>query len=289
MAEITQYSYAKVNLTLDVLQKRPDSYHEVRMIMQTLKLRDIVRIKTDKAQSGITVETNLPYLPTDRRNLAFKAAELFFAQTGIENPGVSITLFKRIPVSAGLAGGSGNASAVLKGLNSLFEARLSHEKLLEMGLKLGADVPYCMTGGTALAEGIGEKLKPLRKMPHAYVVLVKPPFSMSTAAVYGALDSQKIVKRPDTAGALRAIEEGDLCALARRMYNVLFDVVRLKHRVVSEIRDELILHGALGAVMSGSGPSVFGLFENAEQAKAAYEALKKKVHDTFLTETENVV
>lgn len=287
MAEITENSYAKINLTLDVLERRPDAYHEVRMIMQTLRLHDTVKIATCGAPGDIALASNLPYLPCDGRNLAFKAAVLFFAVTGIKNPGIAIELLKRIPVSAGLAGGSGNAAAVLKGLNTLFCANRSLSELQKLGERLGADVPYCLLGGTALAEGIGEKLTVLKPMPHAFVVLSKPPFSVSTASVYFELDSRKIQSRPDTAGALNAIEGGSILELARRMYNVLADVVSKKHRAVSEIREELIANGALGAVMSGSGPTTFGLFETREQAAAAYDTLKKKYSDTFLTETNN--
>ncbi|MDP4109782.1 MAG: 4-(cytidine 5'-diphospho)-2-C-methyl-D-erythritol kinase [Bacillota bacterium] len=287
MAEILQNSYAKINLTLDVLSKRQDSYHEVRMIMQTIELHDTLRIETAGEPGEIRVRSNLSYLPTDSRNLAYKAAQLFFDETGIKNPGLTIDLKKRVPVSAGLAGGSGNAAAVLKGLNALFGAGISHEKLCKLGEAIGADVPFCLTGGTMLAEGIGEKLTPLKAVPHAFVVLTKPAFSVSTAAVYKALDSRRIISHPDTAGALKAIDGQNLAELSIRLYNVLFDVVRLQHRTVSEIREELIVNGALGAVMSGSGPSVFGFFEKKEAAQTAYNTLKSKYRDTFLTETRN--
>lgn len=287
VADITQNSYAKINLTLDVLEKRPDAYHEVRTIMQEVKLHDTIRITTVGAPGTIAITSNLPYLPCDGRNLAFKAATLFFAETGIKNPGITIELQKRIPVSAGLAGGSGNAAAVLEGLNTLFCANRSLVELQKLGERLGADVPFCLLGGTAFAEGIGEKLTVLRSLPHAFVVLSKPPVSVSTASVYTELDSRKIQSRPDTAGALNAITEGSILELARRMYNVFADVVEKKHRAILDIRDELIANGALGAVMSGSGPTTFGLFTNREHASAAYDALKNKYSDTFLTETMN--
>lgn len=273
-------AYAKVNLSLDVLGRFPNGYHEVQMIMQSVSLWDTLEI-LPKAE-GITVKTNLPYLPTDERNLAHKAAKLFFEETGIKG-GATIDIEKNIPVAAGLAGGSTDAAAVLRGLNALYEAGLSLEDLMAMGLKLGADVPYCLMGGTALSEGIGEKLTPLPEMPEAYLVLAKPSAHVSTQWVYETLDKSEIQKRPDTTSMLSALQEGDLTKLCRGMGNVLQAVTE---KAVPEVSDYIRIfqkEGAISAMMSGSGPTVFGIFDREEKAKNAVEALKKLTKEVFLT------
>lgn len=280
--ELNIKSYAKINLTLDVLRRRADGYHEVKMIMQTIKLHDEVRVS--KKENGIELHTNVFYIPTDERNLAFRAAQLFFEKTGIKG-GTHIILKKNIPVAAGLAGGSGNAAAVLCALNRLYHAGLTADELAEIGVEIGADVPYCIVGGTMLAEGIGEKLTVLSPMPHCFAVLVKPELSVSTKKVYEALDMRKIREHPDTNGVIVALKTGNKKEIAIRMYNVLQQVTEQMHPEIAKIRSRLLGYGAAGAIMSGSGPTVFGLFEQKETAERAYRAMRQCYPETFLTET----
>lgn len=286
MKEITLKSRAKINITLDVTSKREDGYHLVKMIMQTIDLADDVTVRTGVG-GNISIKNNLPYLPRDNRNLAYRAAELFFSHTGLGNDGVFINIHKRIPVAAGLAGGSTNGAAVLKALNTLYNTNLSIETLMDIGLKLGADVPYCICGGTMLAEGIGEILTKLSPMPECTVVLCKPPFSVSTAMVYSKLNCAKLQERPDTAGVIYALATNDYSGIVHRMYNVMEDVTGGMHREIGEIKKVLLDCGADGAVMSGSGPSTFGLFSNQENAQKAYSMLKAVYKDTFITKIYN--
>lgn len=282
MEKITRKAYAKINLTLDVLGRLPNGYHTVRMVMQSVSLHDEVTVGL-----GGTAETwcSLPWLPVDGTNLARRAAELFYAETGLPDPGTSIRLEKRIPVAAGLAGGSTDAAAVLRALDTLHGTALGDERLCGIGLKLGADVPYCLLGGTMLAEGIGERLRRLPSCPQAYVVLVKPPFSVSTAAAYAAMDAHQPTIRPDTEGMLRALEAGALEEVCHRLYNVMEPAIGDRSRQIAEIRGRLLDCGALGVVMSGSGPTVFGLFREHGTAEAACQALKAEYPDCFLCET----
>lgn len=282
MKEISIQAHAKINLTLDVTGKREDGYHLVKMVMQTLKLHDdvIVRIGTG---GGITIESALPWLPKDRRNLAYQAAEAFIKKTQVDAGGVAITLKKRIPVAAGLAGGSADAAAVLLALNKLFGGPMNETQLKETGLLLGADVPYCLTGGTMLAEGIGEELTALAPLPPCKVVLCKPPFSVSTKDIYTRLDTSRMERHPDTAGVIAALRQEDINGVAHRMYNVMEEVCAGLHKEVNEIKHILLECGALGAVMSGSGPTVFGLFQQEDTAGQAYRLLKGRFQDTFLT------
>ena len=288
MKTIKIYARAKINLTLDVLGKREDSYHEVAMIMQTIKLADIIDITLNNSKK-ITLTTNLTFLPTNNKNIAYKACELFLEEIGIKNQGVHINIFKKIPVSAGLAGGSTNAAAVLIGLNKLLRTKLSMSKLMSMGAKLGADVPFCVHGGTMLATGIGEKLERLRFIPKCKVVLCKPPFSISTASVYKELDSIKIQNRPDTKQALQCIKSSDFYGLTKRMYNVLEDVTAKNHKEINEIKKTLIDFNANGVLMSGSGPTVFGLFDNEKNALNATAFLRKTYKDTHITDVSNYI
>lgn len=287
MNTLTLNSYAKINLSLDVVGRRPDGYHEVCMVMQTINLYDQVSVTISQKRGDISVQSNLSFLPCDRRNLAYKACEIFFEKAGIKNPGIQVALQKRIPVSAGLAGGSGNAAAVLKALNSLFGTGFSTERLCAIGKRLGADVPYCLLGGTVLCEGIGEKMTRLRPLPETFLVLIKPPFSVSTPKVYAAFDQKKVTAHPDTKGLLKAIDQADLPGIAQRMYNVFSDIVAAKKKVIREIENDLIGSGAMGAVMSGSGPSVFGIFRNDAEAKKAYQMLSPKYPYAFFTKTIN--
>lgn len=287
MPVITVYAYAKLNLTLDVLGKREDGYHDLRMLMQTVTLRDTIKLDTNGGE-GVTVTTNLRYLPSDSRNIAAKAAERFLSETGADC-GVSIRIEKHIPVCAGMAGGSADGAAVLRGLRDLLHPELTNRELARMGEAVGSDVPYCVLGGTMLAEGRGEVLTSMPPMPMCHVVICKPNFSISTPALFSKIDCRKIVRRPDTAGAVRCLEEGDLAGLARRIYNVFEDILPAQYRDVGIIRGQMIERGALGAGMSGTGPSVFGLFEEETAAREAYQALKTAYPATFLAKIKNEV
>lgn len=281
--ETVRYAYAKINLTLDVTGKRSDGYHTVKMVMQSITLHDDVAVRLTRG-GGFRVSTNLFYLPVDGRNLAMRAAKLFYERTGIQNHGTEIRIKKRIPVAAGLAGGSTDAAAVLVALNRLHGANLNTETLCSYGLELGADVPYCIRGGTMLAEGIGETLTPLAAMPHCYVVLVKPSFSVSTAEVYAHMNGGNVSPRPDTAGMLESLDAGDYSGICHRLYNVMEPVADARHAEISEIRDRLLSCGAEGAVMSGSGPTMYGLFQDEQKARAASRALAKRFKETYFSE-----
>lgn len=274
MRQIELKALAKINLGLDVLGKRENGYHDVRMVMQSIYLYDDVKIER-KTASGIELHSNLYYLPTGDGNIAYKAAQMMMEEFGIEE-GVRITLNKHIPVAAGMAGGSSNAAAVLFGMNRLFGLKLSAQELMERGVKLGADIPYCILRGTVLAEGIGEELKILPAMPKCTVLVAKPPVSVSTKVVYEALDSSQITNHPDIDGLLEALKEGNLKKIASRMGNVLEDVTIPMHPVIEDIKQAMKDCGALNAMMSGSGPTVFGLFENKMAARKAQEVIRRK-------------
>lgn len=273
MKEIRMKALAKINLGLDVVRKREDGYHEVRMIMQTVKLYDQIDIhKMDKP--GIRLKTNLQYLPVDENNLAYRAARLLIEEFGIPK-GVSIRLRKVIPIAAGMAGGSSDAAAVLVGLNRIFQLGLTKQELMERSVKLGADVPYCILRGTALAEGIGEKLTRLPAMPKCHVLLAKPGIHVSTKMVYTNLRADELVSHPDIDGQIAAIRERDLRRAAELMGNVLETVTIPAYPVIGKIKEKMMAYGALGAMMSGSGPTVFGLFEDEEKARYAYEKMRR--------------
>lgn len=267
-------AYGKINLGLDVLRKREDGYHEVRMIMQTVGLYDQIDLFF-RQRPGIEIETNLPYLPVNENNLVYKAAHVLMEEFQVTN-GVFIRLRKLIPVAAGMAGGSSDAAAVLVGINKMFHLGLSREELMARGVKIGADVPYCIMRGTALSEGIGEKLTALPPMPQCQVLLAKPAISVSTKYVYENLhaNSLKPSQHPDIDGMAEAISEGNLLDVSNRLGNVLELVTAKKYPVIEEIKEVMNRHGALGALMSGSGPTVFGLFDNPKAASLAYEELR---------------
>lgn len=274
MKQIELKALAKINLGLDVLGRRENGYHDVRMVMQSIYLYDDVKIERVE-RPGIEVRTNLYFLPTDENNIAYKAAAMLMEEFGIKE-GVIITLDKHIPVAAGMAGGSSNAAAVLFGVNRMFELGLTREELMERGVKLGADVPYCIMRGTVLAEGIGEELTVLPAMPKCTVLIAKPSISVSTKVVYEALDAKAIIEHPDIDGLIAGLEKGDLHQVAVAMGNVLEDVTVPMHPVIDDIKNEMKAAGALNAMMSGSGPTVFGLFENKMQAKKAQETIREK-------------
>ena len=267
-------AYGKINLGLDVLRRRDDGYHEVRMIMQTVGIYDRIDL-IYKETPGITVETNLYYLPDNENNLVYKAAKLLMDEFHVQK-GVHIKLRKFIPVAAGMAGGSSDAAAVLFGVNKMFSLGLTTEQLMERGVKIGADVPYCVMRGTALSEGIGEILTPLPMPPQCQVLIAKPGISVSTKFVYENLHANdlKPEQHPDIDGMIEAIKQKDLYGIADRFGNVLETVTIPAYPVIQEIKDLMMEHGAIGALMSGSGPTVFGLFTNPKAAAKAHEEMR---------------
>ena len=283
MRSLTLPAPAKLNLTLDILGSRSDGYHEMRMVMQSVSLADRVTLELGPA-GGVRADSGLGFLPKDRKNLAVSAALAFYEALGQEPPGLRITLEKKIPVCAGTAGGSSDAAAVLRGLNELSGAGLSPETLAEIGARVGSDVPYCVLGGTMLAEGRGEVLTPLPSLPACSIVLCKPAFSISTPVLFQAWDRQKRRLRPDTDGLITALDAGDLPGIAQRVYNVFEAVLTAnQRREIDRIKNALIQSGALGAAMTGSGPTVFGIFDREDLAKAAADQLAEQYSEVFLT------
>lgn len=278
-------AHAKLNLTLDVLGKRPDGYHDLRMIMQSVELADTLTL-TRNDTGELRVSTNLHFLPNNEKNLAAQAALRWWERENAVPCGLDINIEKHIPVCAGLAGGSSDAAAVLRALNQMEDVRLSPERVAGIGTRVGSDVPYCVMGGTALAEGRGEVLTPLPPLPKCWVVLCKPEFSISTPALFAKIDSVRLRCRPDTQGAIAALERGDLAGVARRMYNVFEDTLPERQRArVNDIKNALIQCGALGASMSGTGPTAFGLFDDKALAQEARERLSDFGGEVFLTQT----
>ena len=283
MDKLTLKAMAKINLGLDVVRRRPDGYHEVRMIMQTVGLYD--RLTFEKTEEdALRLESSMKRLPTDGNNLIIRAASLLKEEFGIRE-GLSIRLDKRIPVAAGMAGGSTDAAAALTSVNRMFDLGLTEEQLRERAVKIGADVPYCLQGGTALSEGIGEILTALPPAPACHVVVAKPPVHVSTKWVYQNLHLEQVTEHPDIDGMAESIRQGDYAGVVRRLSNVLESVTVPRYPVIAQIRDFLRENGADGALMSGSGPTVFALFDDRERAKQALEALRKTglAAQTFLT------
>lgn len=284
MKTTTENAYAKLNLTLDILGKREDGYHDLRMVMQSVSLCDRVELTMTEGE-GILLATDWGFLPTDKKNIAVAAAEAFQRATGVKLDGLRIRLEKHIPVCAGTAGGSSDGAAVLRGLNRLCGTGLSLVELAKIGEEVGSDVPYCVIGGTMLAEGRGELLTALPALPHCYIVMCKPAFSISTPELYHRSDSVKLRCHPDAPGLIDALEHKDLVDVCRRMYNVFEDALPPQRAMaIQELRCTLIEHGALGACMSGSGPTVFGIFDDEATAAAAAEHMGTICKDTFLVE-----
>ena len=290
MDKIQLKALAKINLVLDVLRRREDGYHEVKMIMQTIGLHDDLEIRKTKTP-GIQVKTNLYYLPTNEHNLVYKAAKLLMDEFQIQD-GVSIQLKKRIPVAAGMAGGSSDGAAVLWGINQMYGLGLSMQALMERGVRLGADVPYCIQRGTALAEGIGEKLSVLPPMPKCTILIAKPGISVSTNFVYENLHANdlKPEQHPDVDSMIEAMRQKDLGLLCSRMGNVLETVTIPAYPVINEIKRTMMDNGAIGSMMSGSGPTVFGIFDSPVAAKQAMKAVRaaKLAKQICLTTPYNV-
>ena len=279
---------AKINLGLDILRKREDGYHEVRMIMQTIQMYDVLKMKKVK-KPGISLSVNYPYIPSDERNLVYKAAKLLMDEFQVKE-GVDICLEKFIPVAAGMAGGSSDAAAAMVGINRLFKLGLSERELMDRAVNIGADVPYCIMRGTALAEGIGEKLTRIAQIPDCFVLIGKPGISVSTKMAYESLQLDKISSHPDIDGMIRDIENGDLLTMTEKMGNVFEPGIIEKYPVIGEIKDLMEDNGALKAMMSGSGPTVFGIFDDREKMEVAAAVLResglaKPVFATEVTKT----
>ena len=279
---------AKINLGLDILRKREDGYHEVRMIMQTIQMYDVLKMKKVK-KPGISLSVNYPYIPSDERNLVYKAAKLLMDEFQVKE-GVDICLEKFIPVAAGMAGGSSDAAAAMVGINRLFKLGLSERELMDRAVNIGADVPYCIMRGTALAEGIGEKLTRIAQIPDCFVLIGKPGISVSTKMAYESLQLDKISSHPDIDGMIRDIENGDLLTMTEKMGNVFEPGIIEKYPVIGEIKDLMEDNGALKAMKSGSGPTVFGIFDDREKMEVAAAVLResglaKTVFATEVTKT----
>ena len=275
MNPIVRKAYAKINLGLDVVRRRPDGYHEVKMVMQTISLHDELRFEETEGKEIILVSNDNPLLPEDAKdNLIYRAAERIRREYGIDS-GVKITLQKNIPIAAGMAGGSTDAAATFHGLNQLWNLSMPMERMQELSVKLGADIPYCIMGGTALSEGIGEVLTPLPEPPQAYVLIAKPDISVSTKFVYENLHADTLKEHPDIDGMVEAIRNGDLHGITDRMENVLETVTEKTYPVISEIKEQMRNEGALNALMSGSGPTVFGIFEEETKALKAADRIRE--------------
>ncbi|MGN8806796.1 MULTISPECIES: 4-(cytidine 5'-diphospho)-2-C-methyl-D-erythritol kinase [unclassified Blautia] len=281
-------AFAKINLGLDILRKREDGYHEVRMIMQTIQMYDVLEMKKVK-KPGISLSVNYPYIPSDERNLVYKAAKLLMDEFQVKE-GVDIRLEKFIPVAAGMAGGSSDAAAAMVGMNHLFKLGLSEKDLMDRAVNIGADVPYCIMRGTALAEGIGEKLTRIAQVPDCYVLIGKPGIGVSTKTAYESLQLDKIQSHPDIDGMIRDIENGNLLAMTDKMGNVFESGIIGKYPVIGEIKDLMEANGALKAMMSGSGPTVFGIFDDREKMEAAAAVLRQSnlAKTVFATEVTKV-
>lgn len=281
-------AFAKINLGLDILRKREDGYHEVRMIMQTIQMYDVLEMKKVK-KPGISLSVNYPYIPSDERNLVYKAAKLLMDEFQVKE-GVDIRLEKFIPVAAGMAGGSSDAAAAMVGINHLFKLGLSEKDLMDRAVNIGADVPYCIMRGTALAEGIGEKLTRIAQVPDCYVLIGKPGIGVSTKTAYESLQLDKIQSHPDIDGMIRDIENGNLLAMTDKMGNVFESGIIRKYPVIGEIKDLMEASGALKAMMSGSGPTVFGIFDDREKMEAAAAVLRQSnlAKTVFATEVTKV-
>jgi len=280
---VTVEANAKINLTLDILGKRPDGFHEVAMVMQSIGLHDTLTM--EKTDGEIALSINVPWLKADEKNLAWRAAELVRQEYGLTG-GVRMELTKRIPIAAGLAGGSADAAAVLKGMNELYNLQMSEARLCELGARLGSDIPFCLMGGTMLATGRGEVLTRLADMPETWVVLAKPRISVSTAWAYQNYDEQGAEKHPDNEAIRKAIARGNRKAVAGLLCNVLESVTIKKYDVIADYKQMMLDKGAMASMMSGSGPTVFGLARSREQAEAIANVLRQNTNaDVFVTRT----
>jgi 4-diphosphocytidyl-2-C-methyl-D-erythritol kinase len=278
---ITIQAPAKINLYLDVLGRRPDGYHDLKMIMQAISLYDEICIS--KTESGIQVDCNYLYVPTGEKNIAYKAAKLMLEKFDIKQ-GVNISIKKQIPVAAGLAGGSSDAAAVMKGISELFNLKIDEQSLAVLGRDVGADVPFCIIGGTAIAEGVGEKLTTLKPFSQVPIVLVKPDFGVSTAYIFKKYNHFS-AQSPDSKTLIEALAEKDVYKVGKNLYNALEAVTAEEYPIIKEIKEILNNYGSAGSLMSGSGPTVFGIFDNSKKAVDAYNSLRGKYGQVFLVDT----
>ena len=275
ISTIDEKAYAKLNISLDVAGKREDGYHNMVMVMQSISLCDDIHIELNES-GRICARSNFRFVPEDERNLAVKAAKTFFAKRADTKSGAVISIKKHIPVGSGMGGGSADAAAVLRALNRAFGFPYSTEELAQIGAEVGSDVPFCVVGGTAFVQGRGEIITPLPPFPKCKFVICKPSFSISTPELFKKLDGVPNRRHPDTAGIMEALGTGELSKISRRMYNVFEEVNDRRFRRVSEIKSVLLDRGALGAVMTGTGSAVFGVFDNSLKAEDACAALKKE-------------
>ncbi len=285
MEQMRREARAKINLGLDICGRFDNGYHKVKMVMQTVDIYDVLEFKKRKEPDIILSVDSDDALGDISNNLIFRAAKLMVERFSLKE-GIEISLKKNIPVAAGMAGGSTDAAATMLAMNEIFELGQTKEQLMELAVSLGADIPFCIMGGTALAEGIGEELTPLPAPPGAYILIAKPPVMVSTKEVYERLDSKEIASHPDIDGIIEALKEGSLSGIANRLENVLETVTVELHPVIEEIKTFMKEHGAVNALMSGSGPTVFGIFDKEETAKEAAEALKKTKKATQIQVTE---
>lgn len=290
MKALTRKAYAKVNLVLDVLRKRPDGYHDVRMVMQNLNLHDVLtfRVSDAVAERRIMITSNRSDIPTDSRNLVYKAVDLMFDTYGI-NTGIEIHIEKHIPVEAGMAGGSTDCAAALHAVNEMFDLGADVQTLMELGVKLGADVPYCVLGQTALSEGIGELLTPVAPLPDCFVLVAKPPIRVSTGMVYNNLRLDELKRHPDVDGMLTALKAGDIGQVSACMENVLETVTVKLYPEIERLKDMMKEQGAKNAIMSGSGPTVFGIFTDEESAEQAGNYIRQQgmSQEVYVTRPES--
>ena len=284
----TGVAYAKINLSIDIISKMADGYHSIKTVMQSISLGDRITIECSPGE-GVSAETGLLYLPDDERNIAIKAALVFFKHTDIQGYHTHISINKSIPVCAGLGGGSTDGACVLRLLDKMFDAGLGTGKLEKLGGTIGSDIPFCIAGGTKLAEGRGDVLTGLAPIPHCYIVICKPPFSCSTPELFGRIKCEKIRARPDTDGIVAALGNGDLEGVARRMYNVFEDVLPRGSRDIADIKYTMHDSGALGTSMTGSGPAVFGLFDAEACAQRAFEHLRQSYEECFFADTVDCI
>ena len=285
MESIRLKARAKINLGLDVIGRRENGYHDVRMVMQTVGLYDRI-IMTRISEEEIRIKTNIGFLPVNENNLVYKAIMLMKSKYKLDG-GIEVDLNKFIPVAAGMAGGSSDAASALFGMNRLYELNLPMGELMNIGVEIGADVPYCLMRGTALAEGIGEKLTRLPDMPFCHILIAKPPVNVSTKLVYEKLDNTDVKLHPDIDGIIEAIKLKDVALVASRMGNVLESVTVPLYPVIDSIKKDMIEHGAMNAMMSGSGPTVFGIFPDEQSMIACQQFLRQKgeARQVYTTET----
>ncbi len=281
MMEIKEKAYAKINISLDVLGLLPNGYHEMCMVMQSVSLCDDVFISLNDT-GEVRCKSNAAFLPQDEGNIAVRAARKFFSAAGMDSAGADIRIVKRIPVCAGLGGGSSDGAAVLRGLNRLCGEPFTRPRLEELAASVGSDIPFCVAGGTQLATGTGTTLQDLPELPNCAIVICKPPFAIRTPELFAKIDSRRSRLHPDTAGIIAALERGEVEAVARRMYNVFEDVLPRSAGEIAMLKSRLLDCGALGSVMSGTGSALFGVFEDAKRAETAYNVLKSEVKECYL-------